>query len=133
VSLCDLRVSRIRKKFAFGDELAEQYLRIQHLDAKPQELEQYVQKVGETLARHAHRKLPYHFHLIPEPSMINAFSLPSGHVFIGEGLVDLMMSEDQLANVLGHEIEHIAHYHCAERVQVEARVRHLRLGVVGVP
>jgi beta-barrel assembly-enhancing protease len=84
-----------------------------------------------TLAPHAHRKLPYRFHLIPDASMINAFSLPGGHVFIGEGLLNLMMSEDQLANVLGHEVEHVDHYHCAERVQVEARLRHLRLGVVG--
>lgn len=128
-----LRFTRLSdsEEIRIGDELAEEYLRNQHLDPKQQALEQYVQRVGEILALHAHRKLPYHFHLIPEPSMINAFSLPGGHVFIGEGLVDLMMSEDQLANVLGHEVEHVDHYHCAERVQVEARLRHLRLGVVG--
>ena len=63
--------------------------------------------------------------------MINAFSLPGGPVYIGEGLLDLMTSEDQLASVLGHEIEHIDHYHCAERVQVEARMRNLKLDIVG--
>jgi predicted Zn-dependent protease len=63
--------------------------------------------------------------------MINAFSLPGGPVYIGEGLLDLMTSEDELAAVLGHEIEHIDHYHCAERVQIEAGLRHLKLGVVG--
>jgi beta-barrel assembly-enhancing protease len=36
-----------------------------------------------------------------------------------------------LAAVLGHEIEHIDHYHCAERVQIEARLRNLKLGIVG--
>lgn len=35
----------------------------------------------------------------------------------------LMDNEDELAAVLGHEIEHIDHYHCAERVQVEAALR----------
>jgi beta-barrel assembly-enhancing protease len=114
-----------------GDELAAEYLQQQHLNPKEQALEEYVQRVGMTLAPYAHRKLPYRFHLIPDPAMINAFSLPGGHVFIGEGLLDLMMSEDQMANVLGHELEHIDHYHCAERVQVEARLRHLRLGAVG--
>jgi predicted Zn-dependent protease len=43
-----------------------------------------------------------------------------------------MTSEDQLAAVLGHEVEHIDHYHCAERVQIEARLRKLRLDIVGV-
>jgi tetratricopeptide (TPR) repeat protein len=45
-----------------------------------------------------------------------------------------MESEDELAAILGHEIEHIDHYHCAERVQLEARLRHLPLrGLVGLP
>jgi len=128
-----LRFTRLSdsEEIRVGNELAEEYLRDRHLDPKQQALEAYVQKVGMTLAPHAHRKLPYRFHLIPDASMINAFSLPGGHVFIGEGLLNLMMSEDQLANVLGHEVEHVDHYHCAERVQVEARLRHLRLGVVG--
>jgi predicted Zn-dependent protease len=63
--------------------------------------------------------------------MINAFSLPGGHVYVGEGLLRLMTSEDQLAFILGHEIEHIDHYHCAERVQIEARLQNFELGVVG--
>ena len=41
--------------------------------------------------------------------------------------MDLMDSEDELAAILGHEIEHIDHYHCAERVQLEVRLRHLPL------
>ncbi len=28
-------------------------------------------------------------------------------------------------------MEHIDHYHCAERVQIEARLRHLQLDIVG--
>jgi predicted Zn-dependent protease len=46
--------------------------------------------------------------------------------------MELMDSEDELASVLGHEIEHIDHYHCAERVQLEARARKLRLGALAV-
>jgi predicted Zn-dependent protease len=61
---------------------------------------------------------------------MNAFSLPGGHVFVGEGLLDFMNSEDQLAFILGHGLEHIDHYHCAERVQIEAHFRKLRLGIM---
>jgi predicted Zn-dependent protease len=42
-----------------------------------------------------------------------------------------MTSEDQLAFILSHEVEHIDHYHCAERVQVQARLKNLQLEVVG--
>jgi predicted Zn-dependent protease len=52
-------------------------------------------------------------------------------VFIGTGLMDLMASEDELANVLAHEIEHIDHYHCVERFQVEAHLRKVHLEIVG--
>jgi predicted Zn-dependent protease len=88
----------------------------------------YVDRVGATVAARAKRKLPYQFHYIPNMDFVNAFALPGGHVFIGAGLVSLMDSEDELAAVLGHEIEHIDHYHCAERVQTEQRLRRIPLG-----
>jgi tetratricopeptide (TPR) repeat protein len=86
------------------------------------------------VAANAHRKLPYQFHYIPDVNFINAFALPGGHVFIGEGLMALMQNEDTLAGVLGHEIEHIDHYHCAERVQIELAMRRIPLGgLVALP
>ncbi len=90
--------------------------------------ESYLQRVGARVAAHAHRKLPYAFHFIPRAGFVNAFALPGGQVFVGEGLMELMDSEDELAAVLGHEIEHVDHYHCAERVQLEARLRKVPLG-----
>ena len=63
--------------------------------------------------------------------MINAFALPGGHIVVGEGLLDLMTSEDELANVLAHEVEHVDHYHCVERVQIEAQFRKLHLDALG--
>jgi predicted Zn-dependent protease len=45
-----------------------------------------------------------------------------------------MDSEDELAAVIGHEIEHIDHYHCAERVQRERALRKIPLGgLVALP
>jgi predicted Zn-dependent protease len=38
------------------------------------------------------------------------FALAGGHVYVGAGLVSLMDSEDELAALIGHEIEHIDHY-----------------------
>ena len=88
----------------------------------------YVERIGRNLAANAHRKLPYQFHYVPQMGFVNAFALPGGHVFVGKGLIAMMTSEDELAGVIGHEIEHIDHYHCAERLQVEAKLRHIPLG-----
>jgi predicted Zn-dependent protease len=129
-----MRLTRISdaEEIRIGNELAQHYS-IDNARLSPEEhaLEAYVEKVGGQMAEHAHRRLPYSFHVVPNRSLINAFSLPGGHVYVGEGLLDLMSSEDELAFLIGHELEHIDHYHCAERVQIEARLRHLHLGIIG--
>ena len=128
-----MRLTRLSDadEIAIGREIEDRYAVAQELTPEQRALEAYVRRVGSSLGAQAHRRLPYSFHLIPNRGMINAFSLPGGPVYVGEGLLDLMTSEDQLAAVLGHEIEHIDHYHCAERVQIEAHLRHLQLGIVG--
>lgn len=98
------------------------------------QMEQYVNAVGRRVAVRAHRQPGYKFHYIPDKDFINAFALPGGHIFIGKGLVALMDSEDELAGVLGHEVEHVDHYDCNERVAIEARLRNLPLGeLIGLP
>jgi predicted Zn-dependent protease len=120
------------QEIAIGRGLASRYAtQTRKLAPEEQALEKYVTRVGNTVALRAHRRLPYTFTVLPDHNMINAFSLPGGPVYIGEGMLDLMMSEDELANVLGHELEHIDHYHCAERVQVEAKLKNLNLDVLG--
>ena len=134
LSRVPLRFTRLSdgEEIAIGNQLAEQYP-VTNAEVSPEEqgLESYVRRVGNAVASHAHRRLPYSFHLVQNRGMMNAFSLPGGHVYVGEGLLGLMTSEDQLAFIIGHEVEHIDHYHCAERVQIEARLRHLNLGIVG--
>lgn len=114
-----------------GDELAQQYLAAQPAQtAEMVAMEHYVNQVGGQVAAHTRRKLAFRFHLIPNASLINAFALPGGHVFVGQGLLDQMTSEDELAFVLGHEVEHIDHYHAVERVQIEAQLKNLNLDIV---
>jgi beta-barrel assembly-enhancing protease len=99
-------------------------------DDEGKAVEAYLRKVGSRVAAHAHRKLPYTFHYLPDLHFVNAFALPGGHVYMGAGLLSLMENEDELAAVLGHEIEHIDHYHCVERYQLEAALRHVPLGAL---
>ena len=120
------------QEMAIGRELASRYATQTHpLTPEEQGLEKYVRRVGGTISLHAHRRLPYSFTVLPDHNMLNAFSLPGGPVYIGEGMLDLMTTEDELASVLAHEIEHIDHHHCVERVQVEAQLKKLDLGIVG--
>jgi predicted Zn-dependent protease len=119
------------EEIRIGNELAAQY---QGANAAPdpesQALARYVEQVGKRVSAQAHRSMPWQFHVIGDPNPINAFALPGGQVFIGCGLLDQMTSEDELAFVLGHEIEHVDHYHAVERVQWEAQLHHLDLDVV---
>lgn len=109
-----------------GDALAEHYTR-QYANGD-RSMQDYVNTVGRKVAGRARRKFDYKFHYIPEEGLVNAFALPGGHVFIGKGLIQLMESEDELASVLGHEVEHIDNYHCVERYQLKARTANLPLG-----
>lgn len=128
-----MRLTRLSdaQETRIGDELAQQYLSaMPPLTPQMQSAQSYVARVGGHVAAQAHRRLPYRFHLIADSNYVNAFALPGGHVFIGLGLLNLMTTEDELAFVLGHEIEHIDHYHAVERVQIEARLHKLDLDII---
>ncbi len=123
------------EEIRIGDAMAQSYTaRFARRGRADDEMQRYVAKVGRMVAGRARRRLDYRFHYIPDRDFINAFALPGGHVFIGEGLILLMDTEDELASTLGHEVEHIDNYHCAERVQLEARLRHIPLaGLLALP
>ena len=130
------RLTRISdsEETAIGDQMAQQYLAGTWGRAPSSDdalVQAYVERVGNHIMPLATRKLPYKFHYIPDRSFYNAFALPGGHIFIGKGLISLMKDEDDLAAVLGHELEHVDLYHCAERVQLEAKMRKLPMSELG--
>ena len=76
-----------------------------------QELQDYVQSIGESLALKSHRpNLLYRFTVLDSPD-INAFALPGGYIYINRGLMSYLSSEEELAAVLGHEIGHVTARH----------------------
>jgi Peptidase family M48/Tetratricopeptide repeat len=119
-----------KEEIAAGNALAKEYLAERKLSADGEQIEAMLDRLRARIAPHAHRRLPYRFHFIPGRAFINAFALPGGHVFVGAGLLERMTTEDELASVLAHEVEHVDHYHCAERLQVEAALRKVPLGAV---
>ena len=76
-----------------------------------QELQEYVQKIGDSLSIKSHRpNLFYRFTVLDSPD-INAFALPGGYIYINRGLMAYLSSEEELAAVLGHEIGHVTARH----------------------
>jgi predicted Zn-dependent protease len=68
----------------------------------------YVDEIGQRLVRQfSSGGVEYTFAIVDmvEP---NAFALPGGYVYVSRGLLALVNSEDELANVIGHEIGHVA-------------------------
>jgi beta-barrel assembly-enhancing protease len=110
-----------------GGLLAGQFMQAEGMQVTPQtaKIDVYLQKVGDQLATHARRKLPYRFHFDPDPSFKSAFALPGGEIFIGARALAMMDTEDQLAAVLGHEMEHVDLNQCRDRLNEELTKEHL--------
>jgi predicted Zn-dependent protease len=77
----------------------------------------YVNSVGQRLARNSQRpNIPWRFYVVDDKS-INAFATLGGRVYVHTGLLAATRSEAQLASVLGHEISHIVGRHGLENVK----------------
>jgi predicted Zn-dependent protease len=89
-------------------------------------LTRYVNQVGQIVAasametrRSGDRPAPiagWHF-VVVESDKINAFAAPGGYVFITTSAVKTARSEDELANLLAHEIAHVTRGHALGNIQ----------------
>ncbi len=80
-------------------------------------LADYIDRVGQKIARVSDRTdIGYHFKVLESPE-INAFACPGGFIYIYTGLLKTMDNEAQLAGVLAHEIGHVVARHSVKRLQ----------------
>ena len=78
-------------------------------------LQDYVQRVGDRLARVSERPdLDWKFTIV-DTDDVNAFATLGGYVYISRGILPYFQSEAELAAVLGHEIGHITAEHLKSR------------------
>ncbi len=99
-----------QEEIRLGQELHRQLEKEQKI-VRDRLLADYVQRLGEQLARVSKRPdLAYHFFVIEDPT-VNAFALPGGYVYIHTGLLATVERESELASVIGHEIGHIVARH----------------------
>ncbi len=79
--------------------------------------QRYVNRVGQSLARHSERRDVKYTFTVLDSKDINAFALPGGPLYIYTGLLKLIEDEAELAAVLGHEIGHVDGRHSVRQLQ----------------
>lgn len=118
------------QEIAIGRQTDEQ-VRKQYRVYESKALQDYVNRVGQKIAKQSHRPdLQYHFTVLDTPE-INAFALPGGYIYITRGIMAYLNSEAELAAVLGHEIGHVTARH-GVRQQSAAQATDIGLAIASI-
>lgn len=76
----------------------------------------YVNRIGQKIAANTERTDVQYKFFVLDSSMVNAFALPGGYIYVSRGLIALANSEAELAGVIAHEIGHVTGRHAAARM-----------------
>lgn len=129
---CGSMLSR-EDEIRLGEENAPKFLAASGGAVADAQLNAYVAQVGMKMVEQVpvdqRRGLPWEFY-VADSSIINAFALPGGKIFITRGLMDRLSNEAELAAVLGHEVGHVVHEHIGKQMSQQAITQGL-LSVVG--
>jgi predicted Zn-dependent protease len=75
----------------------------------------YLNSVGERLVHvETDQRFHYSFHIVDQYEP-NAFAAPGGWIYITRGMLMLINNEDELANIIGHEMIHVTRRHAARQ------------------
>jgi predicted Zn-dependent protease len=91
-------------------------------------LDAYVAELGRKLLRGIPRRSFQYQFMVVDQFEPNAFALPGGYIFVSRGLLVLANDEDEMANVIGHEITHSARRHAAAQQELARRQNPLAMG-----
>lgn len=103
----------LEKELALGKQL---YLEVQKQARFVDDplLSEYINRLGQTLARNSDANFPLSFTLF-EADEIEAFTLPGGYIFVSTGVFRLSDNEAELASVISHELAHAAARHATRQ------------------
>ncbi len=121
------------QELRLGAEAAPQFKDAYGGEIPSASVRNYVREIGMKLAAVSESPdLPWEFYSV-DSSVINAFALPGGKVFVTRGILQEMDSEAELAAVLGHEIGHVTSRHSAQQIsrQLAAQVIIAGIGIAG--
>ena len=100
------------------------------LSHDPKYLDQ-VRRVGARVAQAAQKPdYKWEFNVLDEPNTINAWALPGGKVAVYTGLLNLGVTDAELAAVMGHVVAHALAQHSRERMS-EAMAQQIGMEALG--
>lgn len=100
-----------------GDTLAPELEKAHGgVDPDPR-IAEYVEFVGRRLLPFSPRKdFKHTFKVLKSDKIVNAFALGNGSVYVTRAILNLLDDEAELAEVVGHEVGHVAHRHIGKRI-----------------
>ena len=91
----------------------------------------WVNDIGNRLwGQVARRDLPYNAKII-DAADINSFTIGGGYIYVNEGLLDFVQSDDELAGVIGHETGHDERRHTVT-LPAKAQALNLLFGIAAI-
>jgi beta-barrel assembly-enhancing protease len=109
-----------------GAQIAKEIEAHYRIVTNPAQVERLT-RVASALTQVVERQdLTYHFKIVDIPG-VNSLAVPGGWVFVTEGMMKFVRSDDELAAVLAHELTHINHRHYYIQA---ARAQHMTPGLI---
>ena len=108
-----LNVYSLEKEMALGRQLDIEVRKQARIVDDPI-VSEYINRLGQNLARNSDVTFPVSFTLI-EADDINAFTLPGGFIFVNTATLRLSDNEAELASVMAHELGHAAARHATRQ------------------
>ncbi|MEX2597761.1 MAG: M48 family metallopeptidase [Salibacteraceae bacterium] len=104
-----------KQEKVFGDFMVKQFLEDETLMSNPL-IDSSFKVICNRLEQHKPlNEFDLTFHLL-ENEVVNAMTLPGGHIIVFSGLLSFADSPEEVAAVLAHEIGHVTKRHVANRL-----------------
>jgi len=95
---------------------AQEQFSLTEKDCSSPEMKEYVETLAQPLIEAA-GDVPFEFTFrVADTAQVNAFALPGGYVTVNRGLLEEAESGEEVAGVIGHEIQHALLRHGTKRM-----------------
>jgi predicted Zn-dependent protease len=93
------------------------------------EIQNYVNALGNRIAHLTSRAdLQWQYQVV-NTSVVNAFALPGGFIYVNRGVLERASNMSELAGVLGHETEHVVRRHSVQQME-QAQGANVGVGIL---
>src|SRR5262252_8798913 len=113
----------VEKQVAMGRSYAQQVESQVKMVSDPVVTE-YINRVGQNLVRNSDAQVPFTIKVI-DSDVVNAMALPGGFFYVNSGLILAADEEAEMADVMAHEIAHVAACHAAREM---TRMNYAQIG-----